>query len=346
MLSLIDPIYKNCDLPSIRRELEDPEFFLETLPDGSTVVFDEVHRLDDPSLLLKIASDEFPNLKVIATGSSTLSASRKFQDSLTGRKHVFILLPVLWQECKSEFQISNLDRRMLHGGLPEPLMSPYKDPEFFSEWLESVYARDIQELFGVRNRIGFLSLIGLLLRFSGGRLDVSKLSQESGLSRPTVYSYLEFLQLAYLIRLIRPLHGGSRREIVKQPKCYAFDTGFVTYEKGWDVLRPEDRGLLWEHLVLDLLCTQYRIDNILYWRDKSNREIDFVVRTKRDEHHIVECKINVERISIGTVEEFRKHYPKGKNFVVGPGIRHPYRTRLKGLEITYCDGSNLEDVES
>ncbi len=343
MLSPINLIYKNCDLPSVRREIEDPEFFLDSLPSDGVIVLDEVHRLDDPSLVLKIASDEFPSLKIVATGSSTLAASRKFRDSLTGRKHVVHLTPVLWQECQSIFEIQDLDRRLLHGGLPEALLASNKDSEFFSEWIDSVYARDIQELFRVRNRTGFLSLIGILLRQSGGQLDVTKLARESGLSRPTVNSYLESLQFAYLMRIVRPLHGSSKREIVKQPKCYAFDTGFVTYEKGWDVLRPEDRGLLWEHLVLDTLCTKFPPASILYWKDRSAREIDFVVRTKRDTHHIVECKIDVDRASASTFEEFRKHYPIGKNFVVSPRVRQPYRTRKSGLEITYCDGSNMSD---
>ena len=344
MLSPTNLIYMNCDLPSVRREIEDPEFFLDSLPSDVAIVLDEVHRLDDPSLVLKIASDEFPSLKIVATGSSTLTASRKFRDSLTGRKRVVRLTPVLWQECQSVFQIQDLDRRLLHGGLPEALLASNKDSGFFAEWLDSVYARDIQELFNIRNRTGFLSLVGLLMRQSGGQLDVTKLAQESRLSRPTVYSYLESLQFAHLVRIVRPLHGSGKREITRQPKCYAFDTGFVTYEKGWDVLRPEDRGLLWEHLVLDTLCTQFPSESILYWKDKSNREVDFVVRTKRDMHHIVECKIDVGRVSTRIFVEFRNRYPNGMNFVVSPRIRQPYRTRQEGLEITYCNGSNLSDA--
>ena len=68
------------------RALEDPELFLGGREPGTVLVFDEVHRLHDPSRLLKIAADEYPHLRVLATGSSTLAATRKFRDSLTGRK--------------------------------------------------------------------------------------------------------------------------------------------------------------------------------------------------------------------------------------------------------------------
>ncbi len=88
--------YMNCDLPSVRLALSDPELFWSGCKPNSTIVLDEVHRLEDPSLLLKIASDEYPDLKILATGPSTLAATKKFRDSLTGRKEQLYLPPVLW----------------------------------------------------------------------------------------------------------------------------------------------------------------------------------------------------------------------------------------------------------
>jgi uncharacterized protein YprB with RNaseH-like and TPR domain len=134
---LPDAVYMNCDLPSVCRALSDPEPFLDSLPDNATVIFDEIHRLDDPSRVLKIAADAYSHLKVLATGSSTLAATRKFRDSLTGRKHAIYLPPVVWEECLGPFGIRDLDRRLLHGGLPEPMLSSTKDPSFFSEWMDS-----------------------------------------------------------------------------------------------------------------------------------------------------------------------------------------------------------------
>ena len=94
---LPDAVYMNCDLPSTVRALEDPELFLGGQVPGTVLVFDEVHHLEDPSRLLKIAADEYPQLKILATGSSTLAATRKFRDSLTGRKQAIHLCPVLWE---------------------------------------------------------------------------------------------------------------------------------------------------------------------------------------------------------------------------------------------------------
>ena len=62
---LPDTVYLNCDLPSVVQRLQDPESFYDSLPKNTRVIFDEVHRLDDPSRILKIAADEYPYLKIL-----------------------------------------------------------------------------------------------------------------------------------------------------------------------------------------------------------------------------------------------------------------------------------------
>jgi len=338
---LSDALYFNCDLPSVQRALEEPELFLDSQVVGNTLIFDEVHQLRNPSQLLKIAADEYPQLKILATGSSTLAATRKFRDSLTGRKQAIHLCPILWDECAEPFGIYDLDHRLLHGGLPEPLLATRKDPEFFSEWIDSFYARDILELFGIRNRQGFLALFRLLLRQSGGQLDYSQLANLSELSRPTVKNHIEAMQIAHAVHLLRPFHGGGKREIVRRPKCYAFDTGFVSFEKGWNSIRDDDRGLLWEHLVLDTLRFHFRDETIFYWQDKSQREIDFVIRGERDQVDIVECKINPDKLNTAPIQAFRNLYPKGENMIVSPMVKKPYKVRRSDLVFNLCGTKDI-----
>lgn len=338
---LKDAVYLNCDLPSSVRALEDPELFLGSQDANAVLIFDEVHRLHDPSLLLKIAADEYPHLKVLATGSSTLAATRKFSDTLTGRKRAIHLCPVLWEECAESFGVQDLDRRLLHGGLPELLLAENKDAAFLNEWIDSFYARDILELFAIRNRQGFLALFRLLLRQSGGQLDFSQLANLSEMSRVTVKSHVEAMQIAHVIHLLRPFHGGGKREIVSRPKCYAFDTGLVTFEKGWDTIRNDDRGLLWEHLVLDSLRFRHPDDDIYYWQDKSRREIDFVIRRSRGQVDVVECKINPDRLDPTPVEAFRALYPTGDNYIVSPAVKTPRLLRRGKLVFNAVNTKHL-----
>jgi predicted AAA+ superfamily ATPase len=95
--SLPEAEFLNCDLPSVAERLRDPESFFRSVQ-KPLVVLDEVHQLPDPSRLLKIGADDFPRLKILATGSSTLAATQKFRDSLAGRKRVVELVPVLHEE--------------------------------------------------------------------------------------------------------------------------------------------------------------------------------------------------------------------------------------------------------
>ena len=338
---LPDAVYLNCDLPSTARRLDDPEFFLGGLAPGTVLIVDEVHRLPDPSLLLKIAADEHPSLKVLATGSSTLAATGKFRDSLAGRKLAVHLCPALWEECAEPFGRADFDHRLLHGGLPEPLLAETKSTQLYAEWIDSFYARDILELFRVRNRQGFLSLFRLLMRWSGGQVDYSRLARLTELSRPTVKTYIEALEIAHAIHRLRPFRGGGSGEIVSRPKCYAFDTGFVTFERGWSRIRDDDRGVLWEHLVLDALRFRHLDEDIFYWRDKSGREMDFVVRREDGRLDAFECKINPDEVARAAIEALRRRYPLGDNYVVVPAATEPYRIRRGEREFTVCGTRHL-----
>ena len=114
-----------------------------------------------------------------------MPARKNVRDSLTGRKPVVCLRPVLFAELGA-FGNFTVDHRLLRGGLPPALLADQPDPKFYSEWLDSHFARDVQELFGITKRAGYITLLEVLLRQSGGLVDVTKLASQTGLSRPTV----------------------------------------------------------------------------------------------------------------------------------------------------------------
>ena len=87
-LSVVE--YFDCELPRVRRMLVDPQSFLDGLR-GRRIVLDEIHRLSNPSELLKIAADHYRTTHILATGSSTLGASTKFRDTLTGHKNELMI---------------------------------------------------------------------------------------------------------------------------------------------------------------------------------------------------------------------------------------------------------------
>jgi hypothetical protein len=322
--------FLNCDLPSSAERLRDPESFFRSVEKGM-VVLDEIHQLPDPSRVLKIAADAFPGIRVLATGSSTLAATRKFRDSLTGRKRSVGLVPVLAEECAG-FGVRDIETRLLRGGLPPALFGAGR--EFYAEWLDSYFSRDVQELFHLAKRGEFLRFVELVLRQSGGALEIGSLGKHSGVTRPTVMAWLDILQVTHVARLIRPYSEGGRREIIGQPKLYGFDTGFVCHVRGWDPLRPEDCGVLWEHLVLDTLAASPAV-KALYWRDKQQREIDFVLPGARGAVDTVECNWRTDAWEPRSLQAFRANYPGGRNYVVSPDVRVRYEQHRAGFRMIF-----------
>ena len=106
------------------------------------------------------------------------------------------------------------------------MLADTKRPSFYREWMDSFFARDIQRLFAFRDMNRFNALLEYVLRQSGGQLEVTKTAAALGITRPTVESHLQALEITHAITLLRPFHGGGQKELVKQPKVYAFDTGF------------------------------------------------------------------------------------------------------------------------
>lgn len=337
--SLPQHTYLNCDLPSVVARLADPELLLRSI-DTPIVVFDEIHQLADPSRVLKIAADEFPHLRILATGSSTLAATQKFSDTLTGRKRTVHLLPVLVTEL-ADFGIADLRHRLHRGGLPATLLAAQPDPSNYAEWLDSYFARDVQELFRVEKRRAYLQLCELLLRQSGGLCEISSLARATALSRPTVMTYLDALVATLVVTLVRPFHGGGRQEVLQQAKVYGFDTGFVAWVRGWGELRPSDCGQLWEHVVLEALQATVGLPTPHFWRSRQQHEVDFVLPWRDGRVDAIECKWSADGLSAKNLVEFRKLHPNGRNFAVVPGARDAYTRVLGGHEVSICDIAGL-----
>jgi predicted AAA+ superfamily ATPase len=234
--------------------------------------------------------------------------------------------------------VSDIRRRLFLGGLPEALLAERKEPQFYTEWLDSCFARDIQELFRVDKRQGFLQTAETLFRQSGSLFEATSVAKHVGISRPTVMNYLEILQVTHLLTLLRPFHGGGRQELVRQPKAYGFDTGFVSFYRGWNELRQEDLGPLWEHLILDELRAQLPQRQIHFWRDKQGHEVDFVLDRGQGVIDVVECKWNPDAFESKPLEVFRSQYAIGTNYIVSPQVTRRYERTVKGLTRVFCGG--------
>ena len=340
--NLPDTEYYDCERPRDRRALEDCEAFLEGHR-GRRVVLDEIHRLDKPSELLKIAADHFPETRILATGSSTLGASQKFSDTLTGRKRTVWLSPMIHQDLE-DFGQPGLAHRMLRGGLPPMFLAAGLPRRDYQDWFDGYWAKDLQELFRLERREGFRKLMELLFIQSGGLFEASSFASPCGISRTTVQTYLDILEKTFLVRVLRPFHSGGSREILQAPKVYGFDTGFICHHRGLEKLSEADFGPLWEHLVLNELVAFQQGASVHYWRDKQKHEIDFVLASNPRAPMALEAKWKAEAFDPGNLRIFRKSYPEGRNYLVAQDVDRPYTRNYGETKVHFIGLQHIQGI--
>lgn len=323
--------YFDCELPRTRRMIEDPEGFLDGVR-GRRVVLDEIHRLENPSQLLKIAADHYPTTKVLATGSSTLGASTKFRDTLAGRKADIWLTPMSLADLDDAGR-PELKHRFLHGGLPPFFLADELPERDFQEWMDAYWAKDIQELFRLERRSSFQKFVELILVQSGGLFEATRFARPCEVSRTTIANYLKVLEATFVAHIIRPFSTYRPTEIVAAPKVYGFDTGFVCYYRGWDQLRNEDLGVMWEHFVLNEMMTRLQNRDVCYWRDKRGHEVDFVLVKSRKKVVAIECKWAAEGFDPTNLLSFRRQHPDGENILVAADVSRRFSRTVGGLAV-------------
>jgi len=340
--SIQDIEYFDCELPRTRRMMEDVEGFLENLR-KKTIAIDEIHRLNNPSELLKICSDYYPDIKVIATGSSTLGVSSKFKDTLTGRKVEIVLKPMISDDLE-DFGNTDLRHRFLRGGLPPFFLQEHIPEQQFQEWMDAYWAKDIQELFRLERKYSFQKFFELLMTQSGGIFEATRFSTPCEVSRTTIANYLKVLEDTFVVNVIRPFSTYKSTEIVSATKVYAFDTGFITWFCGWNELRSEDLGVLWEHYVLNEIEAKLQTRKIHYWRDKRGHEVDFIILKRNNFPIAIECKWSANDFNPKNIQSFRLRYPDGLNYVVAKDIDRPYHTKHNGMGINFVSLNDLIQV--
>jgi predicted AAA+ superfamily ATPase len=337
--------YLDCELPRVRRLLDDPESFLGSLGRRAAVVLDEVHRLQDPAGILKIAADHFPHVRVLATGSSTLGASVRFRDTLAGRKAEVWLTPMCHADLGA-FGNTDLSHRSLHGGLPGFFLAGRVPEADFQEWMDAFWAKDVLELFRLERRASFQRFAELTFAQSGGIFEATRFARPCEVSRQTIMNYLSVLEATFVAHVVRPFSGRTTAEIVSAPRVYAFDTGFVCQHRGWRDLRREDMGGLFEHLVLnELQALLGARRSIHYWRSKAGSEVDFVLDSP-GRTIAVECKWSAGSFEPGGLQSFRRRHPGRLNAVVAADVERPFERRYGAMRVRFLGLGDLAGLLS
>ena len=229
------------------------------------LIIDEAQRLDNPGLTLKVTYDNFPKVKVLATGSSSFDLKNKLSDPLTGRYLDFTLYPLSLTEVLNinksslpEALIKNqadalLPQLMLYGLYPDIYLqtNPQEKELFLDKIVESYLFKDILTFQRVKNSQAIKDLTRALAYQIGSEVNENELANRLKIDRKTVVSYLDVLEKAYVIVSNHPYSKNPRREIGKNYKIYFVDLGIRNSLIGdFNALSlRSDAGFLWENFL-------------------------------------------------------------------------------------------------
>jgi hypothetical protein len=335
-----------------------PEYFytyLKTLDideNKQTIIFiDEIQYLNNPSSILKYLHDHYRNLKLIVSGSSTLEIRKKFSDSLTGRKIVFEIQPLDFEEylffksedrlCKhiknNNFLNKNLpetpeffaDRLkilwnefLVYGGYPEITLENnfLKKKEKLKEISSTYITKDIKDIARIENLTAFNKLVYLLATQIGNLINIDELSSTLQTARGTLEKYLFLLENTFVIKRLPPFFNNPRKEISKMPKLFFHDTGIINSILN-DFTPVEERyniGHLVENAIFSQLWKKKSlIDSLNFWRTQTKSEIDFVF-TRENKIYGIEVKaisLNKPK-SLRNIESFKRHHPEYYKIII------------------------------
>ncbi len=256
------------------------------------IFLDEIQNVKSLPSIVKYLFDH-NDTKFYLTGSSSFYLKNFFSESLSGRKFIFELYPLdfeefLWFKDQKISPAADYDllsgfyqEYLSYGGFPGVVLEDSADKKLMKldDVLGSYFLLDVKNLASFRDNDNLKKLLFLLAVRVGSKPEVGKLAESLGVSRQTIYQYLTFFEQTYLIHLVRPVSGSRDVQIRLLPKIYFGDTGILNR------IGKISSGSLFENKVFNQLFVRenYRLgaadylkDRVNYYQEKSGAEIDFV----------------------------------------------------------------------
>ena len=264
------------------------------------IFIDEIQYLDNPSNFLKILVDHFPDLKIFATGSSSLDIKRKIQDSLVGRAIYFQLYPLNFSEFlefknkKFPIKITSIQKKrldnllgeyLLFGGMPEIVLERNEKikKELLKNYVNLYISKDIRNLTDIENISSFNKLSKILAGQTGNLVSKNEISNTLSISARTLNRYIDILQYTYIIILLSPFFANLRSKLTKTPKVYFYDIGIRNslINNFTDLEFRADNGALFENFIFLELLSKFSSEDVYFYRTAKQTELDFIVESKK-----------------------------------------------------------------
>ena len=307
--------YYDCQLAEVRKHfvLGEPAQLLPLTAGKKLIVFDEAQTIQDIGTILKVFHDTYPDVQIIATGSSSFDLSNKINEPMTGRVFKF-----------KKVNQNDLYRLMLYGAYPAIVAEDSLDIKktLLKNIATQYLYKDVFTFEAIRNPQVFENLLKLLALQIGSLVSLNELSTHLGISRSVIQRYLRLLEQSFIIKIIHSFSNNPRTELKKAFKVFFLDTGvrnaLVDIEK--DMEGRSDKGFIFENYFMSERIKDGNNSSIfspelMFWRTRKGFEIDLIEKSGVD-IAAYECKWNpIENPSFSV---FLKSYPNAKTIIVHP----------------------------
>ncbi|MBI2742995.1 MAG: ATP-binding protein [Chlamydiales bacterium] len=252
------------------------------------LIIDEAQYIPEIGLNLKLIVDHAPQVRVVATGSSTFDLAKQVGEPLTGRKSVIKMYPLSQMELNAVETPSqtraNLEMRLIYGSYPE-IITHENDQlrkEYLHELVSSYLLKDILALDGVHKSKKLIDLLILLAFQIGQEVSHHELATQLSMGKNTVEKYLDLLEQVFVLVNIRGFSRNLRKEVTKTSRYYFCDNGIrnALINNFNPLYRRQDIGQLWEnYIVMERLKKQEHQQiwsRNYFWRTYDKKEIDWL----------------------------------------------------------------------
>lgn len=281
--------YYNCELLSVERGLSEPEAekIKAFLGDYKIVVLDEAQKISNIGKILKIMVDTYPEMQIIATGSSSFDLLQKISEPMTGRVFQYILHPLSVGEIVSkggrQTLYAKLENLLRFGAYPEVFnLSEQEAKERLNEIASNYLFKDILQFEGLKKSGIIKNLLRALALQVGQEVSYSELGNMLGVNRLTIQKYIDILEQSFVIFKLNAFSRNKRKEISKSVKIYFCDLGIRNslIENFNSLEIRNDAGALWENFCVierkKKNDNEKHFANLYFWRTYDQKEIDLV----------------------------------------------------------------------
>ena len=265
------------------------------------VIIDEAQKIENIGTKLKILQDNLgKDIQFIATGSSSFDLANKINEPLTGRKRTIKMFPLSLKELVDNHgyatESSNLRNRLIYGSYPAVVSNIEDARSIISELTSENLYKDILNLGNIIKTDKLKMILQALAMQIGSQVSMNEIGQLVGLDSKTVEKYIALLEQSFIIFRLPSFGRNLRNELKFSQKIFFYDCGIrnAIINDFRPIDLRQDLGSLFENYIISELKKCFPNDNIYFWRNKNQQEVDYLIE-KNGEITAIEIKWNLKK---------------------------------------------------